>query len=157
MQIRLTPLALIPLLALAACGGGSTSTTPAAVAPSSAAPLMSSPASSPPASASTGDQPLDQPVVGTGMKGGCDALDKVFIAIGGGDSEQVKRYRLKAIELFDDVAATAATDLKTAKDGAKLASALEFMPADAQSASTSDLATDYRNICVAKYGAPARP
>ena len=150
MMIRLVPGAVLTLLALGACGQGTTSTTAAGSAPASS---TSAPAPSSSPSSTTGPEG-DEPVVGTGMKGGCDALHKTFLAIGGGDAEQAKRYRDAAHHLFSDVAATAATDVKVATQGATLASELELsLPAE-QDAARSELATQYRAICVAGYGAP---
>jgi hypothetical protein len=151
MPIRSVSPILLVLLALGACGQGTTSTTPAGGTPAGS---TSAPAPSSSPSSTTGPEG-DEPVVGTGMQGGCDALHKTFRAIGGGDAEEAKRYRDAAHHLFSDVAATAATDLKVATQGATLASELELsLPAE-QDAARSELATQYRAICIVEYGAPA--
>jgi len=156
MTIRRVPVTVptvLALLALGACGQGTTSTAPAGGPAASSTPAASSSPSSS-ASSTTGPEG-DAPVVGTGMKGGCDALHKTFVAIGGGDAEQAKRYRDAAHHLFSDVAATAATDVEAATEGATLASELELsLPAE-QDAARSELATRYRSICVARHGAPS--
>jgi hypothetical protein len=160
MTIRLVPVTLLTLLALGACGQGTTSTTAAG---SPAVSSTTAPSSLPSSTASSTTGPEgERPVVGTGMEGGCDALHKTFVAIGGGDAEQAKRYRDAAHHLFSDVAATAATatastDVKVAVQGATLASELELgLPAE-QDAARSELARLYRDLCVGVdgYGAPA--
>jgi hypothetical protein len=100
---------------------------------------------------------VDVTVSGTGMKGGCDAVRKIFAALDAGDKSAAESLKTKGDALFEDVAATASTgDLDVATDGARMAAEFGFsLPEDPiyQSA----LAKQYAAICVAKYDAAALP
>ena len=100
---------------------------------------------------------VDVTVSGTGMKGGCDAVRKIFLALDAGDKPAAESLRTKGDAMFEDVAATSATgDLKVATDGATMASELGFsLPAGP--IYQSELAKQYTAICVAEYDAAALP
>lgn len=99
---------------------------------------------------------VDVTVSGKGMKGGCDAVHKIFAALEAGDKAAAETLKDKGLPLFDDVAATSATDLDTATDGATMASVLQFSLPEGP-IYRSMLAEDYAAICVAKYDAEALP
>ena len=98
----------------------------------------------------------DVTVSGQGMKGGCDAVHKVFAALEAGDKAAAKTLKDKGLPLFDDVAATSATDLDTATDGATMASVLQLSLPEGP-IYQSMLAEEYAAICVKKYDAEALP
>jgi hypothetical protein len=95
----------------------------------------------------------DSTVSGTGMKAGCEAVRKIFVALDVGDPAAAEVLRGTGHGLLNDVAAAEATkDIDKAMDGAEMSSALEFaLPKERFT--ESSLATDYQTICVAKYGA----
>jgi hypothetical protein len=97
---------------------------------------------------------VDVTVSGKGMKGGCDAVHKIFAALEAGDKAAAETLKDKGLPLFDDVAATSATDLDTATDGATMASVLQFSLPEGP-IYKSMLAEDYAAVCVAKYDAEA--
>ena len=100
---------------------------------------------------------VDVTVSGTGMKGGCDAVRKIFTALDAGDKSAAESLKTKGDELFEEVAATASTgDLDTAVDGATIASELGFSLPEGP-IYQSELAKQYAAICVTKYGAAALP
>jgi len=100
---------------------------------------------------------VDLTVSGEGMKGGCDAVRKIFVALDAGDRTVAQSLKAKGLTLFDDVAATSATsDLKLATDGATMASDLGFQLPEGP-IYRSTLATDYTAICVARYQAAPLP
>ena len=100
---------------------------------------------------------VDVTVSGTGMKGGCDAVRKIFVALDAGDKSAAESLKTKGDALFEDVAATAATgDLDVAQDGATMAAEFGFSLPD-DPIYQSELAKQYASICVAKYDAAALP
>ncbi len=100
---------------------------------------------------------VDVTVSGTGMKGGCDAVRKIFAALDAGDKSAAESLRTKGDALFEDVAATSATgDLEKATDGATMASELGFSLPEGP-IYRSELAKQYTAICVAKYDTAALP
>jgi hypothetical protein len=159
--------------ALAACGGGgsdssgttasgstasaSSATTPATATAAANATVDPSVAAAASAAAAAQASPAvassGVTVTGTGMKGGCDALNKLFLALDAGDKNRAQAYRAKAEDLFNAVAANAAKDLKPAIDGASLAAGLEEFEPD-KATYHDQLAPDYTSICVTKYDAP---
>ena len=149
---------VVLLFLLAACGGGGPDEEDAAALPS-AATTSAGPAEEPaddptdaPATTSTASGGTAEPVSGEGMPAGCDALNRAFAALDEGDDALAQSYADTAEQLFDDVAALAATDVDLATDGATLASDLGFV-LDENSAD-GFLGTDYTEICVGRYGAP---
>ena len=91
------------------------------------------------------------------MKGGCDAVRKIFAALDAGDRPAAESLRTKGDTLFEEVAATSATgDLDVAMDGATMASEIELSLPQGPIYQSS-LATRYAAICVAKYDAAALP
>jgi hypothetical protein len=97
---------------------------------------------------------VDVTVSGKGMKGGCDAVHKIFAALEAGDKAAADTLKDKGLPLFDDVAATSATDLDTATDGATMASVLQLSLPEGP-IYKSMLAEEYAAVCVAKYDAEA--
>jgi hypothetical protein len=167
---RILPIAVLASFALSACGGGgsdSSGTTASGSTASASAPATATaaanatldPAVAAAASAAAADQASPAAassgitVTGTGMKGGCDALNKLFLALDAGDKNKAQAYRAKAEALFNAVAANAAKDLKPAIDGASLAAGLEEFEPD-KATYHDQLAPDYTSICVTKYHAP---
>lgn len=145
--LTVTTLAALSL-ALTACGGSDPA--PAATTGAVAATAgETSPAAAP--------VDVDTTVEGTGMKGGCDGVHKIFLALAAGNTAAAEELKEKARPLFDDVAATAATDLPTAKDGASMWSRLGFELPDDPTMYRSELAEDYTSICVGKYEAAPLP
>ena len=156
MLIKTSAVALFVVLVLSACGGGEDE--PAAGTPGGAA---ASQGESPAGGASTPDTPkggtVDVTVTGKGMEGGCDAVHKMFQALEAGDGTAAKTLRDKAHELFNDFAAEwAVKDVDKAMNGAQMASTLEFVLPEEQ-IYQSDVAKDYRAICVAKFQAAPLP
>jgi hypothetical protein len=102
-------------------------------------------------------QAADVTVSGEGMKGGCEAVHKLFAALDSGDKAAAKILQTKAHDMFNDIAAEQATkDIQLATDAAAMASVLEFKLPDEQ-IYQSDLAQTYGVDCVARYGATALP
>jgi hypothetical protein len=96
-------------------------------------------------------------VTGDGMKGGCDAVHKLFAALDAGDKQTAESLKTKGHDMFNDVAATEATeDMQLATDAAAMASMLEFELPEAQ-IYQSTLADTYKVDCVARYDAAALP
>jgi hypothetical protein len=156
MLIKTSALALFAVLVLSACGGSEDE--PAASTPGGTA---ASQAQSPAGDTPTADAPkggtVDVSVQGKGMEGGCDAVHKMFQALEAGDRTAAKTLRDKAHELFNDFAAEwAVKDVDKAMNGAQMASTLEFVLPEEQ-IYQSDVAKDYRAICVAKFQAAALP
>ena len=98
MWIRALPVVAFAVLSLSACG---TDTYASATRdnPTRAADLVTTTAAAPEtASAEPTPAALESelPVVGTGMKGGCDALHQTFLSLDAGDMVRAQGYRMRA-------------------------------------------------------------
>jgi hypothetical protein len=145
--------AVASLLSLtAACGGQTGDGTGAAAGATTGSAGTTAAATKAPSGAK-----VDITVAGTGMKGGCDAVQKIFVALGAGDRSAAESLKAKGDALFEEVAATASTgDLDVAMDGATMASEFGFSLPEGP-IYQSELAKQYAAICVAEYGAAALP
>lgn len=159
MLTRLTPLALLAAVALSGsalsgCGGNDAGPTTTAPAEAPAAGATPADATTTPTEADSPAAPAEVTVKGKGMKGGCDALHKLFLALDDNDQATAEAYRAKARVLFDDVAAQSYKDLDYALDGSGFAAFLQNFEPD-KPYYTQQIAPDYAKICVTKYDAPA--